>query len=60
MGGEGAGGFGGNGGKEGVASEFDPGCMVTQCVEVAREKVIFFDVLKCGGTKRNVRKMEAT
>ena len=31
MGGEGAGGFGGNGGKEGVASEFDPGCMVTQC-----------------------------
>ena len=41
MGGEGAGGFGGNGGKEGGGSEFDPGCMVTQCVEVAREKVIF-------------------
>jgi len=33
MGGEGAGGFGGNGGKEGGASEFDMGCMVTQCVE---------------------------
>jgi len=26
MGGEGAGGFGGNGGKEGGASEFDMGC----------------------------------
>ena len=33
MGGEGAGGFGGNGGKKGGASEFDPGCMVSQCVE---------------------------
>ena len=30
MGGEGSGGFGGNGGKEGGASEFDMGCTATQ------------------------------
>ena len=33
MGGEGAGGFGGNGGKEGGASEFDPGFMVSRAFD---------------------------
>ena len=52
MGGERAGGFVGNGGKEGGASEFDIGCMVTQCVEdsLLEKKGFFFALCRCPST----------